>query len=107
MAFRKSDDHDVEKDGMRDSSYAEGGAVSGEMFVQGESLYAKVQRLAGRFHVEQRGIERVPENERYDNSLLNVGTMVRKSNPILDTTCYHFRWKAIRVPEATRRALLL
>lgn len=76
MAFQKSYDHDVEKDGVRSGSYADVSAVPGETFVQGESLYAKVQRLAGRFHVEQRGIERVPENERYDTSLLNVGTMV-------------------------------
>jgi hypothetical protein len=76
MAFEKSYDHDVEKSGVRSGSYTDGGAVPGETFVQGESLYAKAQRLAGRFHVEQRGIERVPENERYDTSLLNVGTMV-------------------------------
>jgi len=76
----ESYDHDVEKEGVRNGSYVDaGGAVPGEMFVQGETLYAKVQRLAGRFHVEQRGIERVPENERDDHSLLNVGTMVRQS----------------------------
>jgi hypothetical protein len=77
MAFQKSYDHDVEKEGVRSGSYADVGAVPGETFVQGETLYAKVQRLAGRFHIEQRGIERVPENERDDHSLLNVGTMVR------------------------------
>lgn len=54
----------------------EGGAVPGESFEYGNSLYAKIQRLAGRFNIEQRGIERVPEDERTDNSLLNVGTMV-------------------------------
>lgn len=78
MAFDKSDNYDVEKDGMRSSSYPDQGAVPGETFVQGEGLYAKVQRLAAKFHVEQRGIERVPENERTDTSLLNVGTMVRQ-----------------------------
>jgi hypothetical protein len=77
MASRKMYDHDVEKDGIHSGDSADVGAVSGETFVQGESLYAKVQRLAGKLHVEQRGIERVPENERYDTSLLNVGTMVR------------------------------
>lgn len=76
MAFQKSYDHDVEKDGMRSSSYADQGAIPGETFVQGEGVYAKLQRLAAKFHVEQRGIERVPENERHDTSLLNVGTMV-------------------------------
>jgi hypothetical protein len=79
MAFQKSYDHDVEKSGMHSALHADAGAVPGETFVQGESLYAKVQRLAGRFHVEQRGIERVPENERDDHSLLNVGTMVREA----------------------------
>lgn len=53
------------------------GAVHGESFVIGDSTYAKLQRLAGRFHVEQRGIERVPEDERTDKSTFKVGTMVR------------------------------
>lgn len=66
---------DVEKDAIRADSYAEG-AVPGESFEYGSSMYAKLQRLAGKFHVEQRGIERVPEDERDDTSLLNVGTMV-------------------------------
>lgn len=82
MTLDKNYDHDVEKEGMRTGSYADGGAVPGETFVQGESLYAKVQRLAGKYHVEQRGIERVPENERYDTSLLNVGTMVCQVNKL-------------------------
>lgn len=37
-------------------------------------------RFAGKFKIEQRGIERVPEDERYDTGvkgLLNAGTMVR------------------------------
>lgn len=53
------------------------GAVHGESFVTGNTLYARLQRLAGRFGVEQRGIERVPEDERTDKSTLKVGTMVR------------------------------
>lgn len=52
------------------------GAVHGESFVVGNSLYARLQRVAGRFGVEQRGIERVPEDERTDKSTLKVGTMV-------------------------------
>lgn len=60
----------------------EGGAVAGESFEVGDSWYAKLQRIAGKYGVEQRGIERVPEDERTDhNGLLNVGTMVRTSNP--------------------------
>lgn len=55
----------------------EAGAVPGESFAYGNSTYAKIQRFAGRFGVEQRGIERVPENERTDASLIKVGTLVR------------------------------
>lgn len=53
------------------------GAVPGESFQYGDSIWAKSQRLAGKFKIEQRGIERVAEDERTDNSMLNVGTMVR------------------------------
>jgi len=70
-------DHDVEKTPIGPASVADDGAVPGESFEYGDSAYAKLQRLAGKFNIEQRGIERVPENERHDNSLLNVGTMVR------------------------------
>ncbi|EKG13192.1 Permease cytosine/purines uracil thiamine allantoin [Macrophomina phaseolina MS6] len=64
---------------------AEEGAVPGESFVYGNSLYAKIQRLAGRFNIEQRGIERVPENERNDTSLLNVGTMWLSANMVVSS----------------------
>jgi hypothetical protein len=58
------------------------GAVPGESFEAGNSLYAKVMRFAGKYGVEQRGIERVPEDERTDNKrpLLNVATMVSSSS---------------------------
>lgn len=52
------------------------GAVPGESFEYGNSLYAKLQRIAGKFNIEQRGIERVPENERTDTSYVNIGSMV-------------------------------
>jgi len=54
----------------------ESGAVYGEAFVTGDTLYYKLQRFAGRFGVEQRGIERVPAEERTDKSTMKVGTMV-------------------------------
>lgn len=57
------------------------GAVPGESFEYGNSLYAKIQRIAGKLNVEQRGIERVPENERTDTSYFNIGSMVR--SPLL------------------------
>lgn len=47
-----------------------------EDYYQGNSLFARLQRFAGKYHIEQRGIERVPENERTDKSLAIVGTMV-------------------------------
>lgn len=60
----------------RPSYVDDDGAVPGESFEYGDSFYAKAQRLAGRFNIEQRGIERVPENERTDSSYLNIGSMV-------------------------------
>lgn len=57
----------------------EDGTVPGETFEIGDSWYAKAMRFAGKLNIEQRGIERVPENERHDGGfkgLLNAGTMV-------------------------------
>lgn len=70
---------DVEKHPANGYGYYEdqSGAVPGESFEYGDTLYAKLQRFAGRLKVEQRGIERVPDNERTDTSYLNVGSMVR------------------------------
>jgi hypothetical protein len=50
-----------------------------DVFEQGNTWPAKLQRLARKLKIEQRGIERVPENERPDvNGVINVGTMVRE-----------------------------
>lgn len=54
-------------------------AVPEAVFVSGDSLYAKIQRRVTKLGVEPRGIERVPEDERTDKNLMNVGTMVRPS----------------------------
>ncbi len=76
---------DIEK-GRRSSAFGSAlgfqtaAAVPGNAFTEGNSLYAKIQRFAGRYNIEQRGIERVPEDERTDRHLMNVGTMV--SRPI-------------------------
>jgi hypothetical protein len=51
-------------------------AVPGESFEYGNSTYAKIQRFAGKFNIEQRGVERVPDSERNDDSFLNIGSMV-------------------------------
>jgi hypothetical protein len=75
MSFGK----DIEK--VHEASY-EAQSVDaighGESITYGTGILAKAQRLAGRFGVEQRGIERVLEHERTDNKrpLLNVATMV-------------------------------
>lgn len=83
--------------GKRHPSYVlEDGAVPGESFEVGDSMHAKLMRFAGRFGVELRGIERVPEDERTDSgfrALLNVSTMVCRP-PIADEstqwlTCMH------------------
>ena len=52
-------------------------AVATEIFLTGDSLYAKIQRAVFQFGVEPRGIERVPEDERTDTNLMKVGTLVR------------------------------
>lgn len=62
------------------------GAVPGESFEYGNTFYARAQRLAGKLKIEQRGIERVPEDERTDRgfkALLNVSTMVRFNNQVI------------------------
>ena len=57
--------------------YDDTGAVASESFAYGDSTTAKIHRFAGRFNIEQRGIERVPESERTDRNLHKIGTMVR------------------------------
>lgn len=52
------------------------GAVAAETFVIGDSFYARAQRLAGKFGVEQRGVERVPSDERTDAGMSQIGTLV-------------------------------
>ncbi|KAM0720244.1 hypothetical protein Q7P37_004380 [Cladosporium fusiforme] len=61
-------------------------AVSGSELATGNSLSAKLLRLAGKLGVEQRGIERVPEDERTDTgfkALLNVSTMWLSANMVV------------------------
>lgn len=53
------------------------GAVQAETFVVGDGWVAKAQRLAGKFGVEQRGIERVPSDERTNDGMSQIGTLVR------------------------------
>lgn len=67
---------DLEDKGLPVYAY-EDGAVPGESFVAGDGLYHKLQRFVGKYGVEQRGIERVPEDERTDTNLAKAGTMVK------------------------------
>jgi hypothetical protein len=80
MATYEKAIYDVEygKDERRHSAIPpdESGVVYGESFTAGDTLYYKLQRFAGRYGLEQRGIERVPEEERTDKSTMKVGTMV-------------------------------
>ncbi|EKV09402.1 Purine-cytosine permease [Penicillium digitatum] len=61
------------------------GAVPGESFEYGDSLYAKIQRIAGKFNIEQRGVERVPDSERTDSSYLNIGSMWLAANMVVSS----------------------
>lgn len=64
-------------------------AVPGESFEIGSGWYARAQRLAGKLKIEQRGIERVPEDERTDagfKALLNVATMWLSANVSITLT---------------------
>jgi len=59
------------------------GAVPAETFVVGDSWYAKTQRLAGKFGVEQRGIERVPSDERTSDGMSQIGTLWLSANMVV------------------------
>jgi NCS1 nucleoside transporter family len=78
---------DVEKHSDRtvEAIHEPASAVPGESFEYGTGLRAKLMRFAGKFGVEQRGIERVPEDERNDNSILNIGTMWLSANMVVSS----------------------
>ncbi|KAI1766702.1 permease for cytosine/purines, uracil, thiamine, allantoin-domain-containing protein [Hypoxylon sp. FL1150] len=63
----------------------DGNAVRSQAFSSGGSVFAKIQRFAGRFGVEQRGIERVPDDERTDSSMLQVGTLWFSANMVVSS----------------------
>lgn len=70
----------------RASTDAADNAVSSASLATGSSLSAKLLRFAGKLGVEQRGIERVPEDERTDTgfkALLNVSTMWLSANMVV------------------------
>lgn len=74
---------DVESNGEKKDvvrGYVGADGVHQEDFAAGTSTYARLQRLAGKFGVEQRGIERVPDDERVNDAIANVGTLVSLSS---------------------------
>jgi hypothetical protein len=83
---KKEFDVDVEATGGEKPTFAKDnsssdfvpdeGAVAAETFVIGDGWYAKTQRFAGKFGVEQRGIERVPSDERHSAGMSQIGTLV-------------------------------
>ncbi|KAJ5143883.1 uncharacterized protein N7515_002670 [Penicillium bovifimosum] len=76
---------DSESNPTKPFDNASDGAVPGESFEYGDSLYAKIQRLAGKLNIEQRGVERVPESERTDTSYLNIGSMWLAANMVVSS----------------------
>ncbi|KAI1632511.1 purine-cytosine permease [Biscogniauxia mediterranea] len=89
-ASRAEKGHDAEI-GYASSGHGGGGgggaAPQGTTSVAvGTSLYAKMRRLAGgEFGVERRGIERVPEDERTDTNLSQVGTVWLSANMVVSS----------------------
>ncbi|KAL9098481.1 MAG: hypothetical protein Q9163_005862 [Psora crenata] len=84
LSTHSPSDTDAEKGGP--PVYAdEAPAVPGEVFVQGDTPYAKIQRFVTRFGVEPRGIERVPENERTDRNVMKVGTLWLSANMVVSS----------------------
>ena len=80
--------HSYNVDLERASDNDNGHAVPGETFELGTGWYATAQRFAGKLKIEQRGIERVPEDERTDSgfkALLNVSTMWLSANMVVSS----------------------
>ncbi|KAK5631628.1 hypothetical protein RRF57_007342 [Xylaria bambusicola] len=50
------------------------------MTTENNSFYAKLQAFAGRYGIEQRGIERVPDDEKTDSSMSQIGTLWLSAN---------------------------
>jgi hypothetical protein len=84
----KSAGHSYNVDLERASDNGNSHAVPGETFELGTGWYARAQRFAGKLKIEQRGIERVPEDERTDSgfkALLNVSTMWLSANMVVSS----------------------
>lgn len=82
---KKEDDYSAAEKYVGDSDVQVGytsneNVIHKSDFTVGDSWYAKCQRFAGKLGVEQRGIERVPEDERTDTTMTKIGTMVSHQN---------------------------
>ncbi|KAI0976595.1 purine-cytosine permease [Xylaria arbuscula] len=53
--------------------------------IESNSLYSKLQAFAGKYGVEQRGIERVPNDERTDSSMSQIGTLWLSANMVVSS----------------------
>jgi len=89
MGHSSEYDGDLEKVDPEKKLYdddVDSGVVHVNEFTKGDSWTARLQRFAGKFKIEQRGIERVPEDERTDtNAILNVGTMWLAANMVVSS----------------------
>ncbi|KAF3167091.1 purine-cytosine permease [Orbilia oligospora] len=87
MSFDKDVEKiDSEKRGsVTGASEDESHAIAAETFEVGDSLYARLQRFAGKWNIEQRGIERVPESEKTDTKLYKAGTMWLAANLVVSS----------------------
>ena len=66
-----------EKVHVLEAEVAEAPPTGGSQASQNEeTIFFRIQRVAGKFGVEQRGIERVLPEERTDASLSKIGTLV-------------------------------
>ena len=75
-------EYDSETGGVKGPYVDDTGAVASDSFGVGDTVYARLQRTEGRFNIEQRGIERVPDDERSDKSLVKVGTLWLSANMV-------------------------
>ncbi|ETN08251.1 hypothetical protein PPTG_12082 [Phytophthora nicotianae INRA-310] len=64
-------------------------------YENGDTWYARAQRWAEKNYMEPRSIERVPEDERYDTSLVNVCTMWLSPNMVMGHFAVGILGKAI------------
>lgn len=83
QAYNVNDPEKQAHDSGSDLVPGDEGAVHGETLIAGNTAAARLQRMAVKFGVEARGIERVPSDERTDSSLAKIGTMWCSANMVV------------------------